>query len=199
MNTTSNQPNGARAKIIRALISEGMLTGQELSIKTGMTPKQVRDNANAAKQDGLITIELDDVTRSAAYKITPKGRLYYDAIKTKAPDTPAVTTEAPTAAEPVQIEAEEPESGATESDVEEEQTPVEAVPQPGPDKIVSDEPIFYAFEHPEKGLTMAYGNSQTEVVEEAHRLCLKHGKQIRIYGLKTFGYVVPTTHFIPST
>lgn len=74
MSTTSQ--NGARAKILRALAAEGMLTVSEIAETAGLNPDQARDNANHAAKDGLVTKERDDITNSLAYKITPSGREY---------------------------------------------------------------------------------------------------------------------------
>lgn len=79
--TTNNQndkktslPNGARAKIMRALFRDGMLTSNEISEKTGLTSKQVRDNCSQARTIGLVTLCMDDVTRTPAHRITDEGR-----------------------------------------------------------------------------------------------------------------------------
>lgn len=74
MTTTNTSPNGARAKILRALIAEGMLTTAELATHTGLRPDQARDNSVQARKDGLVTSERDDVTGLVAYKVTAKGR-----------------------------------------------------------------------------------------------------------------------------
>ena len=66
--------NGARAKILRALIAEGMLTTGELAQQTGLTGEQARDNANAAVACGLIVKGKDCVTGSLGYQVTPLGR-----------------------------------------------------------------------------------------------------------------------------
>ena len=71
--STTNQ-NGARAKLLRALAADGMLTVSELAEAAGLTDSQARDNANHAVKDGLVTKGRDDVTNSLAYKITPSGR-----------------------------------------------------------------------------------------------------------------------------
>lgn len=73
MTTTNTSPNGARAKILRALLAEGMLTTSELATHTGLRPDQERDNAVQARKDGLVTSERDDVTGLVAYKVTAKG------------------------------------------------------------------------------------------------------------------------------
>lgn len=73
--STTNQ-NGARAKLLRALAADGMLTVSELAEAAGLTASQARDNANHAVNDGLITKGRDDVTNSLAYKITAAGRAY---------------------------------------------------------------------------------------------------------------------------
>ncbi len=74
MSTTSK--NGARAKILRALAAEGMLTVSEIAETAGLNPDQARDNANHAAKDGLVTKGRDDITNSLAYKITTAGRAY---------------------------------------------------------------------------------------------------------------------------
>ena len=70
--------NGARAKILRALITNGMLTTAELAQQTGLTAQQVRDNANAAVADRLVIKGKDCVTGSLGYQITSLGRLWND-------------------------------------------------------------------------------------------------------------------------
>ena len=70
--------NGARAKILRALITNGMLTTVELAQHTGLTAQQVRDNANAAVADRLVIKGKDCVTGSLGYQITALGRLWND-------------------------------------------------------------------------------------------------------------------------
>lgn len=65
---------GARAKIMKAILENGMLLTQELADNTGLTAKQARDNANAAKKDGLVETERDDVTGLLAYKLTTEGK-----------------------------------------------------------------------------------------------------------------------------
>ncbi len=74
--TTNNQnlPNGSRAKIMRALFRDGMLTSHEISEKTGLTSKQVRDNCSQAKAVGLIKLCMDEVTQLPAHRITDEGR-----------------------------------------------------------------------------------------------------------------------------
>ena len=74
--TTNNQnlPNGARAKIMRALFRDGMLTSHEISEKTGLTSKQVRDNCSQARTVGLVTLCMDEVTQLPAHRITDEGR-----------------------------------------------------------------------------------------------------------------------------
>ena len=73
--STTNQ-NGARAKLLRALAADGMLTVSELAEAAGLTDSQARDNANHAVNDGLVTKWRDYVTNSLAYKITAAGRAY---------------------------------------------------------------------------------------------------------------------------
>lgn len=73
--STTNQ-NGARAKLLRALAADGMLTVSELAEAAGLTDSQARYNANHAVKDGLVTKGRDAATNSIAYKITAAGRAY---------------------------------------------------------------------------------------------------------------------------
>lgn len=73
--STTNQ-NGARAKLLRALAADGMLTVIELAGAAGLSVTQARENANHAVKDGLVTKGRDDVTNNLAYKITAAGRAY---------------------------------------------------------------------------------------------------------------------------
>ena len=77
--TETNRNNGARFRILSALASEGMLTLDELAQHARLTPAQVRDNANAAVPEKLLTKTKDEVTHSLAYKITPEGRQWLSA------------------------------------------------------------------------------------------------------------------------
>ncbi len=78
MTQESTAKNGARAKILSTLAREGMLPVLEIAQLTRLTAKQVRDNAGAARANGLITNERDDETQMLAYKITPAGRRWLD-------------------------------------------------------------------------------------------------------------------------
>lgn len=66
--------NGARSKIMRALYTEGMLPITEVCELCGLTAKQARDNLGAAKNDGLVVAERDDVTSRLAFKLTANGK-----------------------------------------------------------------------------------------------------------------------------
>lgn len=95
--STTNQ-NGARAKLLRALAAEGMLTVSELAEAAGLTDSQARDNANHAVKDGLATKGRDDVTNSMAYKITSAGREYL-AERSHKDNAPTLPEAAPTCGE----------------------------------------------------------------------------------------------------
>lgn len=89
--------NGARRKILVSLAREGILTTDELAALTDLTAKQVRDNCAAARHEGLLTNERDDVTNHLAYKITPEGRQRIDYTgasdePTEIPSEPAPST-----------------------------------------------------------------------------------------------------------
>jgi len=89
--------NGARAKILRAIITNGMLTTVELAQQTGLTAQQVRDNANAAVADRLVIKGKDCVTGSLGYQITALGRLWNDGQLQNARATLSATTGGETA------------------------------------------------------------------------------------------------------
>lgn len=66
--------NGMRARILKLLDKEGLLTTDEIAQQLGQTVKQIRDNSNQARKEGLIESRIDDVTQRLGYKITPEGR-----------------------------------------------------------------------------------------------------------------------------
>jgi hypothetical protein len=61
---------------MRAIYTEGMLPIKEICDLCGLTAKQARDNVGAAKLDGLLIAERDDVTASLAYKLTAEGKTW---------------------------------------------------------------------------------------------------------------------------
>lgn len=95
-------PNGARQRILRALAQEGLLTTDELAARTCLTAKQVRDNCGAARTDGLLTNERDDVTNHLAYKITAVGRKRVD--DTSEADNPTETPSEPSPPSPGDVD-----------------------------------------------------------------------------------------------
>jgi len=74
MSTSKQGYNGARSKILRALLADGMLTVNEIADAAGLTQKQVLDNANQARVSGLVKSGRDDVTNLLGYQITDAGR-----------------------------------------------------------------------------------------------------------------------------
>lgn len=90
--------NGARERILRALAQEGMLTTDELAARTCLTVRQVRNNCSAARYEGLLTNERDDVTNHLAYKITAAGRKRVD--DTGEADKPTETPREPSPPSP---------------------------------------------------------------------------------------------------
>jgi hypothetical protein len=101
--------NGARRKILASLAREGILTTDELAALTDLTAKQVRDNCAAARHEGLLTNELDDVTNHLAYKITPEGRQRID--YTGVADEP---TESPSEPPPITVDSANPAEISTD-------------------------------------------------------------------------------------
>ena len=94
--------NGARRKILRALTQEGLLTTDELAARTCLTAKQVRDNCAAARSEGLLTNERDDITNHLAYKITAEGRKRVD--DTGEADNPTETASEPSPPSPGNVD-----------------------------------------------------------------------------------------------
>lgn len=78
MSTSKQGYNGARAKILRALLADGMLTVNEIADAAGLTQKQVLDNANQARVSGLVKSGRDDVTNLLGYQITDAGRKWLE-------------------------------------------------------------------------------------------------------------------------
>jgi hypothetical protein len=104
--------NGARAKILRALSESGMLPTLELAEETGLTAKQVRDNCGAARKEGLLTTERDDVTGLAAHKLTTDGREWVKTnLRPRTEDEIATSTVARMAPD-LDLAADEPEETA---------------------------------------------------------------------------------------
>ena len=76
-------PNGTRARILILLTKNGPIpmTTAEIAEALGLTPKQVRDNSNQARHEGLIASGRDYVTGTLlAYSITPAGREWVKAL-----------------------------------------------------------------------------------------------------------------------
>lgn len=113
MSTSKQGYNGARAKILRALANNGMLTVKEISESAGLTPKQVLDNANQARVSGLCKSGRDDVTNSLGYQITEAGRAWLAANS----NTPSGSD--PTHKESLIVAAEEAPAIEHTADVEE--------------------------------------------------------------------------------
>lgn len=84
MNTSRN--TGARAKILRALLKQGMLTAKEIEEETGLTNRQVLDNTTQARSAGLVKSGRDDVTRLMGYQITDAGRKWLETNPRSVPD-----------------------------------------------------------------------------------------------------------------
>lgn len=114
--------NGMRARILKLLDKEGLLTTDEIAQQLGQTVKQIRDNSNQARKEGLIESRIDDVTQRLGYKITPAGREWVKGL-TALNQMPAAThkenltvadeestDEAPAIADKPAVEAPEPEA-----------------------------------------------------------------------------------------
>lgn len=190
--TTRSQkpaPNGARAKILRALSMHGMLTIQEIADETHLTAKQVQDNGCQARTAGLLKSGRDDVTQLMAYQITSMGRdwLSANAISVPAPepDQIAVVKESLTAQEPVEVATTEESSSVApiemakpEPEPEPEPETVITIDAPDdapetpseddstPEIAVADE-YLYAIETPVKGQLKICGTDRQNAIDQA--------------------------------
>ncbi len=134
MSTSKQGYNGARAKILRALANDGMLTVNEIADQSGLTPKQVLDNANQARVSGLVKSGRDDVTKLLGYQITDAGREWLVAgssarticASTVKESLIVVAEEAPTAEESSVVSAEEAPAIEQEDAVNESSTTADA-------------------------------------------------------------------------
>lgn len=176
---TSPVQNGARAKIMRAIIANGMLTTNEIAEQAGLENKQARDNANAARKDGLLTIERDDVTGLMAYKITAEGRLWGATnLRHKVDDAMQQAADiAPPIVEP--------------SD-DDQESAISEIPADSPAGI----PEYSAYL-----VVVDDGGTSPEFfrgVEEAKAAALRRGLETTVYGLVQIGRTVRKTVFVPA-
>ena len=72
------KPKSIRLAILMALADGGIITIDDLLIKVDEPRNKLVNNAQAAHQEGLIKRMRDDVTKLAAYQITPNGRKYLE-------------------------------------------------------------------------------------------------------------------------
>lgn len=72
------KPKSIRMAILMALADGGIITIDDLLIKVDEPRNKLVNNAQAAHQEGLIKRMRDDVTKLAAYQITPNGRKYLE-------------------------------------------------------------------------------------------------------------------------
>jgi hypothetical protein len=70
--------NGARAKILRALRDNGMMTINEIVMESKLTAKQVQDNGCKARTSGLISSFRDEISQQMVYQITEAGCSWLD-------------------------------------------------------------------------------------------------------------------------
>ncbi len=69
------KPNtGIRIRILEHIADNGMQTSTELAYALGVDKKSILDNAGAARSEGYLTSQRDDVTGHMGYSLTPKGR-----------------------------------------------------------------------------------------------------------------------------
>lgn len=103
------KPKSIRLAILMALADGGIITIDDLLLKVEEPRNKLVNNARAAHQEGLIKRMRDDVTKLAAYQITPNGRKYLekyaDGSKAEPAAKPTVKESLPVAPETKQAEA----------------------------------------------------------------------------------------------
>jgi len=216
MTTSKPSNNGARAKILRALLKQGMLTTKEISDETGLTSRQVIDNANQARVAGLCKSGRDDVTRLMGYQITDTGRKWLETNSKPASEpvieTPAVVKESLTAQEPLEVATTEQSSSVA---------PIEmAKPEPEPETVITidapdDEPeapaendstpeiavadeYLYAIETTVKGQLKICGTDRQNAIDQALKQTRLTNSLHYVFRLVPVGFAQPivTVQFV---
>lgn len=170
------QQNGARAKIMRALVYAYCgLTTAELAESAGLTSRQVRDNAGEAKKVGLLTIEQDETTRFVTYYITQKGR---DWLKSGKDD------DAQAVADTGQDGEEHPAMYAPEDHSETASAPTGVLP------------CYSAYMV--QGTDSPANQSIVADLDRATSMALLSDDEVIVYGLVEIGRTVRKTVFVPA-
>ena len=171
-----NQQNGARAKIMRALVYAYCgLTTAELAESAGLTARQVRDNAGEAKKVGLLTIEQDETTRFVTYYITQKGR---DWLKSGKDDDAQAVADAGQDGEDHQAHY------APEDRIETESAPTGAWPRYSAYMI--------------RGIGSPANQNIVADLDTATAMALNNDDEVIVYGLVEVGRTETRTVFVPA-
>ncbi len=219
MTTTSKSSNnGARAKILRALLKQGMLTTKEISDETGLTSRQVIDNAHQARVAGLCKSGRDDVTRLMGYQITDAGRKWLET-NTKpahetAIDSPATAEEssfvvaekapaiAPSAtdkeslivAEPIEIDGNDSERVPLDEQPESARPTIQAAAEE-PSAAAEDRDLYVVF-----GASMPVPEIAGPTLENAQQQCISlafdSGTDLTLYRLVPVGQTRTSVTFV---
>jgi len=199
MNETKNSNNGARAKILRALSTHGILTIPELSTETTLTGKQVVDNACQARISGLLRSVRDDVTQQLAYQITDEGRKWITKNGKSAPEPEPVmglpAEKSPAVTPPEMAQIEPPEEITIEDPAESTEVfPIEEVP------TAMEEESLYAIDLGVGGTLEPCGTDRQMAIDRAlHHAQVTRGSH-RVYRLVPIGEAVPmvSAQFVAS-
>jgi len=181
-----------RGQLLVVIAREGLLTIPELVELTTLNAKQIRDNAGAARAEGLLTSKRDDVTGGVGFQITDAGRGWLKSrgidptkFQTHQDDTPA---SAPEEADP---EADEPsptdQEPTTESPVDE---PPETPAQPDDDIVQIDGQDIWAILDLTDVLAIAGDESHAREITRRH--CQETGEPAILYRLTPICKAVAT-------
>lgn len=169
-----------RGQILLTIAREGLLTVDDLVEQTALNAKQIRDNAGAARAEGLLTSRRDDVTGGVGFQITLTGR---DWLKSRGIDPMATAAHQDdmSASEPAETITETAEPGdADQEPAAESPTDPETPDQPDEKIVRFDSPLWAILDLSE---VLAIEGDETHAREIARRHCLETGEPAVLYRL----------------
>ena len=169
-----------RGQILLAIASEGLLIVDDLVEKTTLNAKQIRDNAGAARAEGLLTSRRDEVTGGVGYQITITGRDWLksrgiDPMQKEKLQADRTESEPEDEAEPASVFQQADQEPAAESLADTE------TPDQPDEKIVRfDGPIWAILDLSE---VLAIDGDETHAREITRRHCLETGEPAMLFRL----------------
>lgn len=181
-----------RSKLLVTLVKEGSLPVKELSEKTGLTERQVLDNAFQAKREGMVKSLIDQETGLIAYRITPDGRIWVDQFNARRRElsAPADKEKVP----PIESAPEESEP----TEIAQELRP--EIPEPMADSSsrqpakISPPEIFAA--RAESSDLLRVFSDRDAAIEYAKTISLSDKLPTPVYSLRTIGSAQAVVQFV---